>query len=46
MKKEIHQYQSVYREQLLEHLLIGQLLRHAWLHDEAGLEVMKPDLAE
>jgi len=40
----IHQHQSVYREQLLEHLLIGQLLRHAWLHDDAALEVAKPEI--
>jgi hypothetical protein len=40
----INQYQSVYREQLLEHLLISQLLRFAWLYDEAKLEVMKPEI--
>lgn len=40
----IDTHQSVYREQLLEHLLISQLLRHAWLYDEAQLEVMKPEI--
>lgn len=40
----IDQHQSVYREQLLEHLLVSQLLRFAWLRDEARLEVMKPEI--
>ena len=40
----IDQHQSVYREQLLEHLLVSQLLRFAWLYDEARLEVMKPEI--
>ncbi len=31
--------QSVYRENLLEHLLIGELLKHAWLNHGAELEV-------
>ena len=31
--------QSVYRENLLEHLLIGELLKHAWLRRGAELEV-------
>lgn len=34
--------QSVYREQLLEHLLIGELLKHSWLHCGADLEVSQP----
>ena len=38
------QHQSVYREQLLEHLLVGQLLRHSWLYDNARLEVMKLEI--
>ena len=38
------QHQSVYREQLLEHLLISQLLRHSWLYDQAQLEVAKPEV--
>lgn len=25
-------HQSVYRERLLEHLLIGDLLKYSWLH--------------
>lgn len=34
--------QSVYRERLLEHLVLGQLLRHSWLHDHAALEISQP----
>jgi hypothetical protein len=36
--------QSVYRERLLEHLLIGDLLRHSWLHAGATLEVSQPSI--
>ena len=42
MSKDTHQ--SVYREQMLEHLLVSQLLRFSWLHDEAQLEVVKPEI--
>jgi len=42
--KSLDQHQSVYREQLLEHLLVGELLRHAWLRDQARLEVAKPEI--
>jgi hypothetical protein len=38
------QHQSVYRERLLEHLLIGELLRHAWLKDDACLEVARGEI--
>lgn len=34
--------QSVYREHLLEHLLVGELMRYAWLHRAAELEVSRP----
>lgn len=36
--------QSVYRERLLEHLLIGDLLKHSWLHTGATLEVSQPSI--
>jgi hypothetical protein len=36
--------QSVYRERLLEHLLIGELLKHSWLHHGAELEVATPSV--
>jgi hypothetical protein len=35
-------HQSVYREQLLEHLLIGELLKYSWLNHDATLEVSQP----
>ncbi|HJV86599.1 MAG TPA: hypothetical protein VJ698_14100 [Noviherbaspirillum sp.] len=34
--------QSVYRERLLKHVLIGELLKHAWLNHGAELEVSQP----
>jgi hypothetical protein len=37
-------HQSVYRERLLEHLLIGELLKYAWLHCGASLEVSQPSI--
>jgi hypothetical protein len=37
-------YQSVYRERLLEHLLIGELLKYSWLHAAATLEVSQPSI--
>lgn len=37
-------HQSVYRERLLEHLLIGDLLRYSWLHAGAKLEVSQPSI--
>ena len=40
----LDQRQSVYRERLLEHLLIGELLRHAWLKDDARLEVARGEI--
>ena len=42
MSKDTHQ--SVYREQMLEHLLVSQLLRYAWIYDDAQLEVIKPEI--
>ena len=35
-------HQSVYREKLLEHLLIGELLKYSWQHHGASLEVSQP----
>lgn len=37
-------HESVYRERLLEHLLIGDLLKHSWLHAGATLEVSQPSI--
>lgn len=44
MKINLDIHQSVYREQLIEQLLIGDLLRHSWLHAGATLEVSQPSL--
>lgn len=40
----LHIHESVYRERLLEHLLIGELLKHSWLHHGANLEVSQPSI--
>jgi len=40
----LHANESVYRERLLEHLLIGKLLKHSWLHHGASLEVSQPSI--
>lgn len=40
----LHFTQSVYREHLLEHLLIGELLKYSWLNHGAELEVSQPAL--
>ena len=37
-------HQSVYREKLLQHLLIGELLKLSWLRHGALLEVSQPAL--
>ncbi|MDR7052608.1 hypothetical protein J2X54_005113 [Duganella sp. 3397] len=37
-------HESVYRERLLEHLLIGDLLKHSWLYAGATLEVSQPSI--
>jgi hypothetical protein len=37
-------HQSVYRERLLEHLLVGELLKYSWLHAGATLEVSQPSI--
>ncbi len=37
-------HQSTYREHLLEHLVLGELLRHSWFHDHASLEISHPSV--
>ena len=37
-------HQSVYRERLLEHVLIAELLKHSWLEHSAEMEVSKPEV--
>lgn len=44
MSIELDIRESVYRERLIEHLLIGDLLKHSWLHAGATLEVSQPSI--
>lgn len=37
-------HQSIYREQLLEHLVLGELLKHSWKFHEASLEISHPSV--
>lgn len=39
-----HFTHSSYRECLIEHLFIGELLKHAWLSRNCKLEVAKPEV--
>ncbi len=41
--KEHYRYSS-YRETLIEHLFVGELLRHLWIHGIYSVEVMKPNV--
>lgn len=44
MNDEHHFRFSTFREKLVEHLLIGELLRLSWLRGECSLEVAKPEV--
>jgi len=39
-----HSEQSSYREKLLEHLFVGELLRHLWQQVVTDVEVLKPEV--
>ena len=39
-----HSRRSSYRERLLEHMFIGQIMRHSWLEDGPGVDVLKPQV--
>lgn len=41
---EQHYRYSTFREKLIEHLFIGELLRISWLRGECALEVAKPEV--
>lgn len=41
---EQHFIHSSYRERLIEHLFVGELLKHSWLGRRYGLEVAKPEV--
>ena len=39
-----HYLKSSFREKLIEHLFIGELLKHSWLEGDCSLEVAKPEV--
>ena len=39
-----HTENSAYREKLIEHLFVGELLKLSWLHHACSLEVAKPEV--
>lgn len=39
-----HSEYSSYREKLIEHLFIGELLKLSWQHGDCQLEISKPDV--
>ena len=39
-----HTQHSSYREKLIEHLFIGDLLKLSWLHHNCSLEIAKPEV--
>ena len=39
-----HTQHSSYREKLIEHLFIGELLKQSWLHHGCSLEIAKPEV--
>ncbi|WP_287408196.1 hypothetical protein [Oceanithermus sp.] len=43
-ENEQHSLMSSFRERLIEHLFIGQLLTISWLFDNAQLEVARPEV--
>jgi len=39
-----HYLKSSFREKLIEHLFIGELLKHSWLEGSCALEFAKPEV--
>ena len=39
-----HSEDSSYREKIIEHLFVGELLKQSWLHHACALEVAKPEV--
>ena len=39
-----HSEHSSFREKLIEHLFIGEMLKLSWLKDDCQLEVLKPEV--
>ena len=44
MKASEHSLLSSYREMLLEHLFVGEIMRHVWLTPRKRLEILKPQV--
>jgi len=42
--KALHSENSSYREKLIEHLFVAELLKMSWLHHGCSLEVAKPEV--
>lgn len=40
----LHTHHSSFREKLLEHLFVGEVLRHLWRHGISDAEFLKPDV--
>ena len=39
-----HTVNSTYREKLIEHLFVGELLKKSWIDEDCNLEVIKPEV--
>lgn len=39
-----HSHNSSYREKLIEHLFVGELLRLSWLRGDCSLEIARPEV--
>lgn len=39
-----HTEHSSYREKLIEHLFVGELLKFSWLHNKCELEISKHEV--
>ena len=39
-----HSHHSSFREKLIEHLLIGELLMYSWRHGDCSLEISRPEV--
>jgi hypothetical protein len=44
MRTTQHFENSSYREKLIEHLFVSELLKLSWLHHDCSLEVAKPEV--
>lgn len=44
MKVKKHYENSSFRENLIDHLLIGELLKESWQTDDCALEISKPEV--